>query len=624
LRTSKGIEITGHKLRFGINLTAGDVSSRMARVRVDGFSMLGAKVEVTVVSKLATLPLPEAVLAPIKEVQSVLPPLTGLIDPDDADPLVAGNTGNIVAGNTSNVLSNNGGSLAGTVQVAMLAAPPKFGLLEFSQGDFTGSASVAVLDVDGNVLVPAKVTGANGKFLLENLPTTPQLLVLEARTGEGNVLRTLVQAPGTADVTGIKVGPASTIATAFAVDALDTGEAPSLAIDLTGFAKDVSVLERELRVDEAIAAMTAAAADNANKLRTLWSSLGKTPSLVPGGAAEATTVAGTSRAAYVDGVVGGGGIDSSEPQFKSPTALAVGANGEIYVADEGANVIRKIVPGTGTVSTLAGDGTAGLLDGTGAGARFSKPSDLVRAADGYLYVLDSGNTTIRRVNPVNGQVTTLSTEGSNQPAAFQIPCSLSATLEGDLLVGDRGMHRIYLIKRPGTQEQTIEVLAGNGNASVQDGVGMTAMVKSPDGLAMHPGSGDVYFSDDHRLRVLKFGTNKLRAATPAATVATIAGSGSGSYEDGDLSVARFRQPAGMCFDAAGNLLIADRNNNCIRKFARSTNLVITAAGGRNSGFADGNGSTIRFTHPTDVVEGPDGSIYVADLDNYRIRKVTGY
>jgi sugar lactone lactonase YvrE len=244
-------------------------------------------------------------------------------------------------------------------------------------------------------------------------------------------------------------------------------------------------------------------------------------------------------------------------RFNTTRGLAVDAGGNIYVADRNNHSIRKITPG-GTVSTLAGNGTAGYADGAGAAARFDNPLGIAVDAKGNVYVADTYNDRIRRIAP-DGSVSTLAgnrrgfADGEGTAAQFDNPIDIVADTGGNLYIADLGNHSIRKITPGGT----VSTLAGNGTAGYADGAGAAAQFNSPQGIALDK-YGNLYVTDSDNHRVRKI--------SPMGTVSTIAGNGTAGNADGPGGEAQFNRPRGIAVDPEGNFLfVADRSSRSIRK-----------------------------------------------------------
>ena len=326
-------------------------------------------------------------------------------------------------------------------------------------------------------------------------------------------------------------------------------------------------------------------------------------------------------------VTSGGVVTTLATGFNWPAGVAVDRAANVYVADTDNHTIRKVTSG-GVVTTLAGSGSYsswGTNDGTGSAARFTFPCGVAVDTSGTVYVADSGNNTIRKVTPA-GVVTTLaglagnntgSADGTGSAARFNGPAGMAVDTNGNVYVADSGNNTIRKV----TPSGVVTTLAGlAGSAGSADGTNSAARFNGPYGVAVDS-AGNVYVADTYN--------DTIRKVTPVGTnwvVTTLAGlAGSSGSADGTNSAARFNYPAGVAVDSAGNLYVADYNNDTIRKVTPvGTNWVVTTLAGLagNSGSADGTNSAARFNYPEGVAVDSAGNVYVADVYNDTIRKVT--
>ena len=274
----------------------------------------------------------------------------------------------------------------------------------------------------------------------------------------------------------------------------------------------------------------------------------------------------------------------------------------------------------GTVSTLAGSvGTMGSTDGTGAAARFGQIRGMAVDANGILYIADASNSTIRKVSPLTGAVTTLaglagspgSADGTGSAARFNIPAGVAVDAGFNVYVADQNNNTIRKINPAGTVT-TLAGLAGTSGST--DGSGSAARFNAPASIAVD-NTGTIYTGE---------GINQtIRKITPAGVVSTLAGlAGNAGSADGIGSAARFNNPVGMAVDANGVIYVADVVNRTIRKVT-ATGMVTTLAGTAGvSGSADGTGPAAQFGAPTNVTVDGSGNVYVTDGQNSTIRKVT--
>ena len=297
-------------------------------------------------------------------------------------------------------------------------------------------------------------------------------------------------------------------------------------------------------------------------------------------------------------------------EFFSPSGAGLDASGNIYVADQSNNLIRKITP-DGVVTTLAGTGTAGFADGEASKAQFNAPVDVAADANGNVYVTD-GNR-IRKINTA-GIVSTLAgndaaafADGSGTDARFNNPSGIAVDASGNIFVADGGNNRIRKISPAGS----VTTIAGSGVGGYLDGAAADAKFQFPFGIAVDA-TGNIYISDIQNLRIRKI--------SPAGSVSTLAGSGVSGFKDGDPGTAEFDTMLGVSVDGAGNVYVADGNNNRIRKIAPS-GTVSTLAGDGNPGGNEAPVSSAEFRLPADVLVNTSGTVYVTDLLNNRVCQI---
>lgn len=332
--------------------------------------------------------------------------------------------------------------------------------------------------------------------------------------------------------------------------------------------------------------------------------------VTPGGVV--TTFAGEAgNAGSADGT-------GSVARFNCPCAVAVDGGRNLYVTDQLNHTLRKVTP-LADVTTLAGLGASpGSADGNGAAARFNEPAGVAVGASGNVWVGDAGNHTLRLVT-LAGDVSTFagsapgfgSADGAAETARFYYPGDVAADGAGNIYVADQQNQTIRKITPAGN----VTTLAGQaGTPGSADGVGNLALFNTPTGVAVDA-AGNVYVAD--------YRNETIRQIAPDGTVTTLAGlTGNAGSADGIADAARFSSPQGVAVDGSGNLYVADRFNYAIRKIAPGA-VVSTLAGlAGNPGSADGNGSAARFNHPVAVDVDGAGNVYVADSANHTLRKIT--
>jgi sugar lactone lactonase YvrE len=317
----------------------------------------------------------------------------------------------------------------------------------------------------------------------------------------------------------------------------------------------------------------------------------------------------------VPGLAGTANGQGTIALFQTPSGIAVDSAGNVYVADTGNSVIRKITP-AGLVSTLAGTpGIIGGQDGTGAAAQFGAPTGIAADAGGNLYVADSFLNTIRKVTPA-GVVTTIAgtpritghADGTGSAAQFNQPSGIGVDSGGNVYVADTNNDTIRRITPAGVVSTVAGTAGVSGSA---DGSGSAALFNLPDGIVSDP-DGNLYVADQNEV---------IRAVSKAGVVTSFVGSvAAAGSADGAGPEALFYNPTGLALDAIGNLYVTDSYNDVIRMV--SPNGVTSTLAGRVStqGSADGTGTTALFNGPTAVAVDGNGNLYVADTFNDTIRE----
>jgi len=320
----------------------------------------------------------------------------------------------------------------------------------------------------------------------------------------------------------------------------------------------------------------------------------------------ATSVVTTLAGRQVDSSDGTGAAAS----FHEPTGIATDG-AYFYVTDSGSHKIRKIEIATGVVATLAGSGSQGSADGTAAVASFYYPSSI--ATDGtYLYVTDAGNNKIRKIVIATGIVTTLagsgsqgSADGTGAVASFNHPSGI--TTDGThLYVADTHNHKIRQID---IATGVVTTLAGNGTGDGVDGIGIAAGFRYPYGIT----------SDGVYLYVADSYNHKIRKIAIATGVVTTLAGGSVGSADGTGAAAGFFGSEGITTDGT-YLYIADTQNNKIRQIEIATGVVTTLAGSDSEGIDDGVGAAAKFRKPSGITT-DGFALFVTDTENNTIRKI---
>lgn len=326
---------------------------------------------------------------------------------------------------------------------------------------------------------------------------------------------------------------------------------------------------------------------------------------------DVTTLAGTF---FVEGREDGTGASA---RFRTPSGIAVGPDGTVWVADERNDAIRAITP-DGRVTTVAGAGGPGRADGTGSAASFYRPAGLTVGPDGNVFVADTSNNLIRKMTPA-GVVTTIaggsdfvnggSADGVGRDARFASPIDIVADHSGNLYVADADNDAIRKV----TADGVVSTFAGRPLALEQrDGSRASARFTEIRDMVADA-SGNVYLIDAHVIRRI----------SAAGDVTTIAGSQpppqtAPEYQDGTGTAARFKDPSGIAVDTAGNLYVTERSEDTLRKVTPQ-GVVTTFAGTRQSGRTDGPLLQAQFSSPADVAVDAAGAIWV--VDDCTVRKI---
>lgn len=276
---------------------------------------------------------------------------------------------------------------------------------------------------------------------------------------------------------------------------------------------------------------------------------------------------------------------------------------------------------TAVVSTFAGQASSGLVDATGTAAKFKQPNGIAFDSAGNMYVADTGNHCIRKITSAG--VVTVFAGSDTGVSGLTNATGTAARFNEPFGVAVDSAGNVYvgdslnMVIRKITSAGVVTTLAGGGGGmGAVDGTGGAAKFDQPLGLAIDT-AGNIYVADGQN--------DAIRKVTSAGVVTTIAGSTTSvsGFVDGTGTSARFTRPSGIAVDSAGNLYIGDTNNNAIRKIT-SAGVVTTLAGSPSgiSGYVNGVSTIARFTQPIGITLDSSGNLYVSDSTNSAIRKVT--
>ena len=333
-----------------------------------------------------------------------------------------------------------------------------------------------------------------------------------------------------------------------------------------------------------------------------------------------TTVVGTGSA----GLSGDGGL-ATDAQLDSPESVRLDAAGNLYIADSYSSRVRKVATNH-IITTVAGSSWGGYKGdgGPATSATLSMPADAVMGADGNLYIADDGNNVVRKVAP-NGIITTLAGNGAESysgdggpaiRAQFSEPNGVAVDGSGNLYIADSGNSAIRKLAATGVVTRVVGNAQGDPGCSGDAGPAASAMLELPEGVAFDA-AGNLYIAD-YGCAVVR------RVAAAGGTITRVAGTGTSGYsgDGGPATSAQLQWPWSVAVDNAGNLYIADYWDNRVRKVAMN-GIISTLAGTGIAGSSGDGGpaASAQLNRPHGVAVDAAGIVYIADTANYAIRKV---
>ncbi len=333
------------------------------------------------------------------------------------------------------------------------------------------------------------------------------------------------------------------------------------------------------------------------------------------------TVAGNGKRGF-----SGDGGPAVDAQLARPHGLAVDPDGNLYIADVSNHRIRRVDP-SGTITTIAGTGTRGYSgdNGPASRAQLQFPRGVAVDRAGNLYIADSNNRRIRQVDP-SGIITTFAGTGEEGPSGDGGPAVQAAIGTTERVTVDRtgnlyfSVGSQFSVRRvdPSGTITTYARDAGRFGSDVGDGgPAVEASLKGPRGVAVD-GEGSLYIAD--------LGNDRIRRVDPSGIITTVAGIGEygdGPGDGGPAVEASLKGPRGVAVDGEGSLYIADLGNDRIRRVDPS-GIITTVAGIGEYGDGPGDGGPAveaSLFEPQGVAVGGEGNLYIADTGNDRIRRV---
>jgi trimeric autotransporter adhesin len=350
-----------------------------------------------------------------------------------------------------------------------------------------------------------------------------------------------------------------------------------------------------------------------------------------------TTVAGTGRAGYA-----GDGGSALSAQFNNPQGIAVDSQGHIYVADTGNSLIRVITP-DGNINLYAGNAPYGVPTfgwsgdgGPANGAQLHLPAGIAVDGAGNLYIADSANNAIREVSVGGGNISTIAGLGPTAPGfSGDLSAAVAANLNGPLDVAVDSSGNVYIADTNNANIRLITASTGiittiAGSTAIVSGAVVLAFAYGGDGgtaiTASLAGPAGVAIDSSGNLYIATYADNRIRVVNTKGIINTFAGnSGYGFAGDGGpVLSAQLSAPRGISVDSSGNLYLADRWNNRIRKIASGT-ITTIAGNGFGSFSGDGGSPTLaQLSAPMGVAVSPNGVVYVSDTLNNRVRVVNSF
>ncbi len=325
--------------------------------------------------------------------------------------------------------------------------------------------------------------------------------------------------------------------------------------------------------------------------------------------------------------IAGGGANSpvALSAYIAPSSVAVDSLGNIFIASSGMHEVLRVDP-LGNLTQVAGTGAGGFTGdgGPAASASLSFPSDVAVDAQGNLFIADSHNQRVRRVDATTGIITTVAGSGQRgysgdggpaTSASFDFPDAVAVDARGNLFIWDNDNHRI---RRVDVVTGIVTTVAGNGTYGYSgDGGPATSASIFATGVAVDS-QGNLFISDPFNERV-----RRIDAVTGIIT--TVAGNGTFGYsgDGGPATSASLEHPYDVAVDAQDNLLIADTYHQRIRRVDAVTQIITTVAGNGQRGYSGDGGpaTSASLAGPLSVAVDGLGSLFIADSGNSRIRRV---
>lgn len=352
-----------------------------------------------------------------------------------------------------------------------------------------------------------------------------------------------------------------------------------------------------------------------------------------------TTVAGNGTAGFSgDGAKAISASLDVRPLGNGTSRVALDRAGNLFIADTNNHRIRKVDALTGIITTVAGDGFEdsrglGRFNGDGIAATSASlnfPSGVATDKNGNIFIADKHNGRIRKVDTFgiittvagNGMWSGPAGDGNPATSAPTDPIDVAVDSSGNIFIADMKFNRVRKVSSP---TGIITTVAGNGEygSSGDGGPALSASLGFTDGVS---GGGGLALDSQGNIFIAEFKGNRVRMVNAATgIITTVAGSGAHGFSgDGGLATSAFLStPTAVFIDNFGNIFIADINNNRIRKVDASTEIITTFAGSQSQGFSGDGGPAIlaSLALPCSIAADAAGNLYFVDSFNNRVRRI---
>ncbi|WP_234125051.1 X2-like carbohydrate binding domain-containing protein [Clostridium hydrogenum] len=340
-----------------------------------------------------------------------------------------------------------------------------------------------------------------------------------------------------------------------------------------------------------------------------------------------STIVGTTKDVPAIAYSGDGGLATSAA-LSNPMGVVADSSGNVYIADSGNNAVRKIDHTTGNISTIAGTGTSGYSgdNGLATSAKLNMPMGVAVDSSGNVYIADSSNSAIRKIDNTTGNISTIAGTGTSGYSGDN-GLATSATLYGPNGVAVDNSGNVYIADSGNNVVRKIDHITGN--ISTIAGTG-TRGYSGDNGLATSAtlyGPREVAIDNSGNVYIADSGNNVIRKIDhTTGNISTIAGTGTRGYsgDNGLATSATLNTPSGVAVDSSGNVYLADSSNSAIRKIDHETGTISTIAGNGTSAYGGDNGlaTSATLSTPCQISVDSSGNVYIADKFNHEIRKIS--